>query len=153
MLWLSFAIACPAAAETPEANAALDVLVTGFPNDQGNAFLGLYEDQQIYDDPDAKPSTAARLKVRAGRVHWRVEPLAPGGYAVRVYHDANGNERLDRARRGIPREHFGFSNNPPRRRGPALWEDARIELGPGDNQIEIELLEPATGDRPSSDAR
>jgi len=35
----------------------------------------------------------------------------------------------------------------------ALWEDARIELGPGDNRIEIELLAPATDDRTSSEAR
>lgn len=135
-----------ARAEGPETSAVLDVLVTGFPSDEGVAFLGLFDERGGYDDPDARPDTSARLPIREGQVHWRIESLQPGDYAVRVYHDANANERLDRARRGIPTEHFGFSNNPPRRRGPALWKDARIELGPGETHIEIELFAPATNE-------
>jgi uncharacterized protein (DUF2141 family) len=131
--------------EDPEATAALAVLVTGFPSDEGVAFVGLFESRGSYDDPDASPDESARLEIHDGQVRWRVESLAPGDYALRVYHDANGNQRLDRGRRGIPREHFGFSNNPARRRGPAPWQDARFELGPGETHVEIELL-PPTGD-------
>lgn len=37
--------------------------------------------------------------------------LAPGSYAVAVYHDENSNQKLDRAFTGIPTEEYGFSND------------------------------------------
>lgn len=41
-----------------------------------------------------------------------VDGVAPGEWAIAVLHDENGNEKLD-TRLAIPREGFGFSNNPP----------------------------------------
>lgn len=36
----------------------------------------------------------------------------PGAYVVAIYHDANGNRRLDRSTFGPPTEAYGFTNNP-----------------------------------------
>lgn len=38
--------------------------------------------------------------------------LAPGDYGVVTIHDENGNQKLDRNLIGIPKEGFGFANNP-----------------------------------------
>jgi uncharacterized protein (DUF2141 family) len=38
--------------------------------------------------------------------------LPPGDYAAAVIHDENRNARLDRNLLGIPKEGFGFANNP-----------------------------------------
>jgi uncharacterized protein (DUF2141 family) len=40
------------------------------------------------------------------------EHLPPGDYGVAVIHDENQNARLDRNFIGIPKEGFGFANNP-----------------------------------------
>jgi uncharacterized protein (DUF2141 family) len=40
------------------------------------------------------------------------ENLPPGNYGVAVIHDENRNRKLDRNFLGIPREGFGFANNP-----------------------------------------
>lgn len=37
--------------------------------------------------------------------------VAPGEYAIAVYHDKNDNDKLDKNMVGYPREPFGFSNN------------------------------------------
>lgn len=37
--------------------------------------------------------------------------LAAGDYAISVYHDKNGNNKLDKNLFGIPQEGFAFSNN------------------------------------------
>ncbi len=37
--------------------------------------------------------------------------LQPGKYAIRSFHDENGNGRLDTTLFGIPRERYGYSNN------------------------------------------
>ena len=37
--------------------------------------------------------------------------VAPGKYAIAVYHDKNDNDKMDKNIVGYPREPFGFSNN------------------------------------------
>jgi uncharacterized protein (DUF2141 family) len=41
-----------------------------------------------------------------------LEHLPPGNYGVAVIHDENRNAKLDRNFIGIPKEGFGFANNP-----------------------------------------
>lgn len=47
---------------------------------------------------------------RQATVRW--EHLRPGEYAVAAIHDENRNAKLDRNFIGIPKEGFGFANNP-----------------------------------------
>jgi len=47
---------------------------------------------------------------RQATVVW--EHLPPGDYGVAAIHDENRNAKLDRNLIGIPREGFGFANNP-----------------------------------------
>jgi uncharacterized protein (DUF2141 family) len=37
--------------------------------------------------------------------------LDPGQYAIILFHDENGNGKLDRNALGVPTEPYGFSNN------------------------------------------
>ena len=45
-----------------------------------------------------------------GTAVWK--DLPPGNYAVAAIHDENSNHKLDRNFLGIPKEGFGFANNP-----------------------------------------
>lgn len=40
------------------------------------------------------------------------DALPAGTYAIKLYHDENGNDECDMNLLGIPTEKFGFSNNP-----------------------------------------
>ncbi|NUO00517.1 MAG: DUF2141 domain-containing protein, partial [Saprospiraceae bacterium] len=40
-----------------------------------------------------------------------VKGLAKGKYAVQLYHDENGNGKMDFNLLGIPKEGYGFSND------------------------------------------
>jgi uncharacterized protein (DUF2141 family) len=53
--------------------------------------------------------------------------LAPGSYAVSVFHDANGNGKLDTFV-GIPKEGYGFSRNPPFRPRAPRFDEAQVDL-------------------------
>lgn len=46
------------------------------------------------------------------RLQARFTGLAPGRYAVVVLHDTNANGRFDVSALGIPKDDYGFSNNP-----------------------------------------
>ncbi|NOQ76169.1 MAG: DUF2141 domain-containing protein [Crocinitomix sp.] len=40
-----------------------------------------------------------------------IKDLEPGTYAIRFYHDVNGNNKMDQDKYGRPTEAYGFSNN------------------------------------------
>jgi len=53
---------------------------------------------------------------------WVIESLPYGEYAVMLYHDENGNDKLDKNIVGVPKEPYGFSNNARARLGLPLYE-------------------------------
>ena len=61
-----------------------------------------------------------REPARAGVVEMRVRNVKPGSYAVAVFHDTNGNGKLDRSFIGLPSEPYGFSNDVGRRGFPSF---------------------------------
>jgi len=66
--------------------------------------------------------------------------VAPGSYAVMVYHDENGNGKLDKAANGMPLEGYGFSRDARGHWGPPSFEDARIDIQPGANDISLDMV-------------
>ncbi|MBB3473726.1 MULTISPECIES: DUF2141 domain-containing protein [unclassified Sphingomonas] len=74
------------------------------------------------DDRDA-----VTRSIPAGQHSLRFAALPRGDYAVAVIHDENGNAKLDTFA-GIPKEGFGFSNNPAIRFGPPRFKAARFTL-------------------------
>jgi uncharacterized protein (DUF2141 family) len=66
-----------------------------------------------------------REPAKPGVVELRVRNVKPGAYSIAVFHDTNGNGKLDRSFIGLPNEPYGFSNDVGRR-GPPDFEAARI---------------------------
>jgi uncharacterized protein (DUF2141 family) len=67
--------------------------------------------------------------------------LPKGEYAVSVYHDLNGNDKLDKNIFGAPIEPYGFSRNyKPVMRAPK-FDEVKISLNQ-DRKIGITLLQP-----------
>ena len=85
------------------------------------------------DDPAAQKRT-----VPAGQTALRFDGLASGSYAVSLFHDENGNGRLDTIL-GIPREGFGFSRNPAIRFGPPRFDAARFAVTSGEAAQQVRL--------------
>lgn len=91
----------------------LRIHVDGFRNTTGN--LGTI----IFTSPDGWPEDENKClrhgpapihkSTRTAVAEWR---LAPGNYAVAAIHDENSNHKLDRNFLGVPKEGFGFANNP-----------------------------------------
>jgi len=57
-----------------------------------------------------------------------IENLMPGKYAFKFFHDENMNEKLDVNWLGIPKEGFGFSNNPRMTFGPPSFDKTLFKL-------------------------
>ncbi len=65
--------------------------------------------------------------------------VAPGVYGVVAVHDENENGEMDMRWYGAPKEFYGASNNPEKRRGPDRFEDAKFEVAEAPLALEIIL--------------
>lgn len=62
-----------------------------------------------------------------------------GHYAISVFQDRNNNETLDANFLKMPKERFGFSNNPRMRMGGPQYEDCSFTKGTGTDSLTIVL--------------
>ncbi len=88
-------------------------------------------DDLVYADFVTIPNHSSSFKIDLN--------LKPGIYAIALYLDENGNQKLDKNFMGIPKERFGFSNNPGILRGAPVFEECQIEIKTGVNEIDIRL--------------
>jgi uncharacterized protein (DUF2141 family) len=65
--------------------------------------------------------------------------IPQGTYAVTVFHDENGNGKLDKNMVGIPKEGYGASNNPAKKMRAPTFDEAKLSLA-SDQSVEIKLL-------------
>ena len=75
----------------------------------------------------APGSQTASVAARKGAVRYEFRDVPDGDYALAVFHDANGNGKLDRSL-GIPREDFAFSQNPPMRPRAPTFKECRFTV-------------------------
>lgn len=116
----------------------LTVQVEGLRSDNGQVAAALFDSPEAYDDRSA-PVRQAMLTIEDRSCTWVVPDLPPGTYAVALYHDRNGNGMLDRKALGIPKEPYGFSNNPTSTFGPPSFDRAKFVLEDRDVTIGIRL--------------
>ena len=96
----------------------LTVNVEGISQAQGTIMLGLF-DEATYSGDGAV--AGANLKVDGDRVSVTFDNLAPGEYAVQLYHDVNDDGEMNTNPFGMPTEPFAFSNDAKGRFGPAKF--------------------------------
>lgn len=100
------------ARQTPAATTcSLVIHVDGFRNQKGDAGIS------VFNSPDGWPENNEKAFLHGphpftGTSTTITLQVPPGRYAIAALHDENSNHKLDRNIFGIPKEGFGFSNNP-----------------------------------------
>lgn len=102
----------------------LTVAVDGIEEIEGTIYVAVYDAETFLQ----KPVYRAIAKVEGEEVSIVMDSIAPGRYAVSLFHDANGNGKLDTGAFGIPVEKTGFSNNAAGAYGPPAFEDCRFDV-------------------------
>jgi uncharacterized protein (DUF2141 family) len=96
----------------------------------------------VYGSPaDFRKTAVKAVKVAAAGdpVSIRIAGLTAGDYAIAIFHDRNGNEKLDSNLMGIPTEPYGFSGSTRNLMGPATWEQARFGVPPEGAAVTVRL--------------
>lgn len=117
--------------------ASLDIQISGLRSAKGVVRICLTAIPARF--PDCARDPEARLKsLPATAAYTRFDGIQAGSYAVALFHDENGNGRLDKFV-GIPREGIGFSNNPRLQFSPPKFNEARLSLDLGNNTASIRM--------------
>ena len=103
----------------------VEVQITGFENNMGNAMIALYNSEDSFLSNRFKSDV---LVIENYRVEAIFSEIPDGVYAISVYHDEDSNGKLNMVMGFYPSEATGTSNNAPARFGPPKWEDAKFEL-------------------------
>ncbi|MEL7450720.1 MAG: DUF2141 domain-containing protein [Pseudomonadota bacterium] len=119
-------------------SASLTVSVTDIDEHSGAIMLAMFDAAEAYEDGGA-PVKAVKIEVTGEEVSVTFDDLDPGRYAIKLYHDANGNGEMDRNMMGLPSEGYGFSGKGGRFGAPP-FDDAAFEINDGDtNAVVIKL--------------
>lgn len=136
MITVSFLVAAMAAAQPP-ISAAPAIYVAGLRNARGSVQICMTRNPRHFPDCAKDPSALTRTVPASAPV--AVFPnVPPGHYAVALFHDENGNHKLDKSL-GIPREGFGFSRNPKIRLGPPTFAETVTAIATGPARIDIRI--------------
>lgn len=128
-----------AAATSPAlaAEAALTVQFDPVEIAGGQIMLSLFDSEAAYDK--GEPVRAAAVPVVNGKASVIFNGLAPGRYAVKAFHDIDGNGDMATNPFGMPIEPFAFSNNARAEGGPARWSAASFDVGAGSAVVTIAI--------------
>jgi len=128
-----------ATAGAQSGSCSLTVHVDGFRNQKGD--LGV----NVFKTPDGWPENNDKAFFHRGFPITGKESsaqlsLPSGRYALVVLHDENSNHKLDRNFLGIPREGFGFSNNPRVMLSPPGFDTSAFEVACPTADVWIHLI-------------
>ncbi|NQZ78760.1 MAG: DUF2141 domain-containing protein [Ekhidna sp.] len=100
---------------------SIRVTIQGIANTSGYIQIGLYNQEELFLK---KTFRAKKVSVDQFSIEEYFEAIPEGNYAISIFHDENGNGKLDSNLFRIPKEPYGFSNNPSTTFGPPDFDGA-----------------------------
>jgi uncharacterized protein (DUF2141 family) len=132
---LSFSAPLQVAYAAPTAASTLALSLTDIAEPKGRIMLAVYASQADYDGD--KPVRGMAIDVAGASASTQIAGLAPGRYAIKLFHDVNGNGKMDTNPFGMPVEPYAFSNSAKGHMGPAKWDAAAFDVQAGVNSHTI----------------
>ena len=136
----------------PVAASELRITVEDIRSPHGTILIGLYDSLETFTraielaDKDGflnDPNRFAAVALRANAAMKSAVVLTnldPGPYTIILFHDENGNGKLDKNALGVPTEPYGFSNNVQGFLGPPAFSKAVMQINAGDKAVRIVLI-------------
>jgi uncharacterized protein (DUF2141 family) len=118
------------------------VRVEGVRNERGTVRLCLWTAPGGFPDCTTAAARRENQPAAPGEMRFRLADLAPGTYAVTVFHDERNTGKVETNFLGIPRSGLGASNNPRARFGPPSFAAAAFRLTAKDGEISVRLVYP-----------
>ena len=122
--------------------ATLAVHFIGLKSSQGAVMVAIYNSEAAYENSGTASAAAtrtAKLEIKDGAAVTTLEGIPPGQYAIKAFHDLNGDAKLNTNLFGIPTEPVAFSNDAPVHMHAPSWKETVFVVHEGDNTISIHI--------------
>ncbi|MBM0742632.1 DUF2141 domain-containing protein [Phormidium sp. CLA17] len=123
----------------PKFRGSLTVEISGLQNQKGLLCIRLFNESKGFPEGDGKSTKRECIKITEEPMQFSFKNLAASSYAVAVFHDANGDRKLNRNAAGIPTEGYGFSNNPVIKTGPPKFGQAIFLVAGPNTGVKIQM--------------
>ena len=117
----------------------LRIEATGFRNSKGVAGSLIFASPAGWPEDNDKAVAQDAFPISGDRATLTFQ-LPPGRYGVVVLHDENSNHKLDRNLLGMPKEGFGFANNPPVFLTAPSFQAATIQVTCPQTDISVKMI-------------
>lgn len=110
--------------------------VKNIKHDKGKIYIAVFDREKAFMNDRFSDKAVPVISTDDLKVELK---LPNGKYAISIFHDVNSNEKLNTNFIGIPKEPYGFSNNPKTTLGPPNFKQASFNLAYNIQEIEIIL--------------
>jgi len=117
------------------------VTIDNIKNGKGSLIVTLYtpEIRSAFPAHPEKALEKSNVPIEGERQTIVFKNLNDGNYEISTVHDENGNGKMDSNFLGLPKEGFGFSNNPTLLRGGPEFEAVSVPVSLSNQRIAIQL--------------
>ena len=116
----------------------LNFAIKGVKQGSGTLYVALFQGAENYKNN--LPYRAQQVEASKPQLEMSFSKLPQGEYAIRYFHDQNGNQKMDMNLFGMPLEGFGYSNDAKPNMGPASYQQMKFEIpevGEVNNQSQV----------------
>jgi uncharacterized protein (DUF2141 family) len=121
---------------------AITATMVGFRNEKGLFRISLFDSKHGYPGDRARAFRTGSGRIQNGTATFSFADVPHGTYAIAVFHDENGNDKMDTNALGIPKEGGGASNDARGRFGPPKFDDAKFVLRDAQLKLRINIRYP-----------
>jgi uncharacterized protein (DUF2141 family) len=102
--------------------------------------IGMYESDKGYPDNPEVSFSLAKDTVSSGILRLFIPVKEPGSFGFSILDDENSNGKMDYFLRIIPKEGFGFSNNPKVSRKAPQFSDTSFYFSGGRMKVFVKMV-------------
>ena len=125
--------------ESQQKLAVVQLSIIGLDNDIGDVKAGLFDSAESFDGKSKKKFAGAIIKIENKKAQYVFSNVPYGDYAIKFFHDEDGDDNVDTNFLGIPTEDYGFSNNAKGLFGPPSFEKAKFVVSSDTVKVQIDV--------------
>lgn len=124
------------ATDNARADSKLVLMFSNVPDIPGSLMIAVYNKPESFRKDSYK---SIKVASTPGEMQVEIPGLSPGEYAVMVFHDQNGDGKLNKNLLGIPQEHWSGSLNTRFVLGAPSWKQTRFMLQKTGSSIQVKF--------------
>jgi uncharacterized protein (DUF2141 family) len=119
----------------------IELIISNIRNKEGLIRIGVFNSGNGYPDNPLYSFSPSKDTIKSGKLRIFIPLKEPGSYSLSILDDENSNGKMDYLFRIMPREGFGFSNNPKitSRKAPS-FEQTSFLFEKGIMQISVRMV-------------